>query len=159
MSTEINFENGTLTVRRVYDAPRERVFEAWVETSKVQQWWGCADCTNVRSEIEPKVGGKYNHHMTIKNAGEIPGSATLTEFDPPKRLAYTSDAPGPLGIGTMTVSVDFTEADGGTLVKLVHAGIPNMQVGPGVELSEIIKAGWTAALGKLDGFLAAAKQH
>ncbi len=152
MSTDVKFEDGNLIVSRVYDAPRDAVFEAWFETSKVQQWWGCAECTSVRSEIEPKVGGQYNHHMTIKGAGEVPGFATLTEYDPPARLAFTSaDADGP--DAGMTVSVDFSEVEDGTLVRLVHAGIPDIKVDGDVEMREIIRAGWTAAFGKLDAFL------
>ncbi len=155
MSTETKFEDGNLIVTRVYDAPRDVVFDAWFETSKVQQWWGCAECTSVRSEIEPKVGGQYNHHMTIEGAGEVPGFATLTEYDPPSRLAFTSAAPDDRD-SNMIVSVDFTEVDGGTLVRLVHAGIPNIRVDGNVELLEIIRSGWTAAFGKLGAFLGAA---
>ena len=152
MSTEMKFEDGNLVATRTYDAPREAVFEAWVETSKVEQWWGCADCTAVRSEIERKVGGKYNHHMTIKGAGEVPGFAVLTEYDPPARLAYKSATPQGDDAG-MLVTVDFTEVDAGTLVRLVHSGIPDMKVEGDIELREIIRAGWTAAFGKLGGFL------
>jgi len=43
------FEDDNLIVSRVYDAPREMVFDAWFETSKVKQWWGCAECTDVPS--------------------------------------------------------------------------------------------------------------
>ena len=154
MTTESKFEDGKLVVSRVYDAPRELVFEAWVETSKVQQWWGCADTTNVRSEIDCKVGGRYNHHMTI-HGNEMPGAATITEFDPPARLAYRSASPME-GADDMLVTVDFSEVDGGTLVRLVHEGIPDMQVGPDIELRQIVQGGWTAAFGKLGGFLSSA---
>ena len=58
MTTETKFEDGKLIVTRTYSAPKEAVFEAWVETNKVEKWWGCAQCTSVRSEIEPRVGGK-----------------------------------------------------------------------------------------------------
>ena len=152
MSTETKFEDGNLIVTRVYDAPREAVFDAWVETSKVQQWWGCADCTAVRSEIEPKVGGKYDHHMTIKGAGEVPGFAILTEFNPPNRLAYKSALPGSED-ASMLVTVDFEDVDDGTLVRLVHSGIPDMRVEGDIELREIVRAGWTAAFGKLGTFM------
>ncbi len=157
MSTELKFEDGKLIVTRVYDAPREDVFEAWCETSKVQQWWGCAECTSVRSEVERRVGGQYNHHMTIEGVGEVPGFATLTEYDPPARLAYESAAPDG-SAGGMIVSVDFTEVEGGTLVRLVHAGIPDMRVEGDMELREIVRAGWTAAFGKLATFLGAASR-
>lgn len=153
MTTEANFEDGKLIVTRVYDAPRELVFEAWVETSKVQQWWGCEQCTAVRSEIEPKVGGQYNHHMTIAGAGEVPGFATLTEYDPPVRLAYESASPG--SDAKMQVSVDFTEVAEGTLVRLEHRGIPDIRVEGGIELRAIVQGGWTAAFGKLGVFLQA----
>lgn len=149
--TEASFSGGTLTMSRTYSAPREAVFEAWVETSKVEQWWGCAQTTAVRSEIEPRVGGVYNHHMTIENAGEYPGTSHFVEFDPPKRLAYASEAPD--GSGRMTVTVDFIEVEGGTQVQLTHDNIPT-EVGP-PHLPTIIEAGWTAALGKLDDFLLA----
>lgn len=149
MNTEIRFEADNLIVTRVYPAPREAVFDAWIETSKIKQWWGCAECTDVRSEIEPRVGGKYNHHMTINNEHEAPGFATLIEFDPPNRLAYTStDA------DDMVISVDFTDVEGGTQVRLVHSGIPDIRVDGDIELREIIRDGWTAAFGKLATFLA-----
>lgn len=155
MSTDVKFEDGNLIVSRWYDAPRELVFEAWVETSKVQQWWGCAECTSVRSEIEPRVGGSYNHHMTIEGAGEVPGFATLVEYDPPARLAYSSAAPDGSDDG-MVVAVDFSELNGGTQVRLVHSGIPDMRVEGDVELRAIVREGWTAAFGKLGTFLQAA---
>ena len=39
MTTDLKYEDGKLTVTRIFDAPRQAVFEAWVETTKVQQWW------------------------------------------------------------------------------------------------------------------------
>ena len=153
MSTDIRFEDGNLIVTRTYCAPRAAVFEAWVETSKVQAWWGCDDTTAVRSEIEPKVGGCYNHHMTI-HGSEHPACATFTEFDPPARLAYESPAPMG-GEGVMRVSVDFEEVEEGTRVQLIHAGIPDMQIPGDIELRDIIRTGWTAAFRKLGEFLAA----
>ncbi|MEM8883338.1 MAG: SRPBCC domain-containing protein [Planctomycetota bacterium] len=156
MSTDIQFEDGNLIVTRIYDAPREAVFEAWVETSKVEQWWGCAQTTAVRSEIEPRVGGKYNHLMTLEGVGDVPSVSVLVAFDPPERIAFESPSPaGP--DATMTVTVEFTDlGDGRTQVRLTHAGIPDMRVDGDIELREIIRTGWTAAFGKLAEFLGAA---
>ena len=151
MGTEFSFENGTLTATRVYDAPRELVFEAWISTDQIKKWWGCASCVGVRSEVEPQVGGKYNHHMTLEGVeGEIPGPATLIEYDPPSKLAYESDSPAGPG-EKMIVSVVFEEVEEGTRVTLTHSGIPDMRVEGDIELNVIIQSGWTAALEKLDG--------
>ncbi len=148
MTTNTEFKDGDLIVTRIYHAPIEEVFDAWIETSKIKQWWGCAECTDVRSEVEPEVGGKYSHHMTIETphgAHEAPGDATLIEYDPPNRLAYTSTDEN----DKMIVTVTFTAVDNGTLVRLVHSNIPDMIVEGDIEMRQIIREGWTAAFGKL----------
>lgn len=138
MSTETKFESGKLYVSRYYDAPREAVFDAWVETSKVSKWWGCDQTTNVEAEIEPKVGGKFIHRMTIGGVPQAPSQGRLVEFDPPVRLSYAdSDS---------KITVDFTETGEGTQVLLVHEGIPE-------EYIQFVKPGWIAAFRKLDAFL------
>lgn len=146
MSTDIRYENGKLHVTRTYAAPREAVFDAWVETSKIEKWWGCSQTTAVKSEIEPKVGGKFNHLMTIDGAGQYPSMSCFAEYDPPARLVYVSEATEMAP--SMTVSVDFVECDEGTEVRLVHEGLPE-------QFLPYVKDGWGAALGKLDAFLAA----
>ncbi|MEM1133578.1 MAG: SRPBCC domain-containing protein [Pseudomonadota bacterium] len=148
MTTITEFGDGQLTVTRVYNAPIEEVFEAWIETSKLKKWWGCAECVDVQSEVEPRLGGKYNHHMTLETEygrHEQPGFATLVEYDPPRKLAYTSNEQG----DEMVISVNFNSVEGGTKVTLVHSRIPNMKVDGGVDLHDIIRGGWTAAFEKL----------
>lgn len=158
MVTEIDFVDGNLIVTRVYDAPIEDVFDAWVETSKIKRWWGCAECTDVECEIEPKVGGKYNHHMTLETqqgTHQEPGFATLVKFDPPNRLAYTSNDPS----DPMVIDVTFTAVEGGTQVRLVHSNIPDVKVDGDIDLRDIIRAGWSAAFGKLGGVLEEETAH
>ena len=149
MSTQIRMVDNNLIITRVYDAPIDKVFEAWVQTSKIKQWWGCAECKAVESEVEPKVGGKYNHHMTIDTPGgdhRLESFATLIEFDPPNRLVYTSDDES----DPMVISVDFSQLESGTQVQLVHSNIPDMLVEGGMQLHDVVRAGWSAALSKLE---------
>ena len=152
MTTNIEFKNNNLIVVRTYKASIEKVFEAWIETSKVKQWWGCAECIDVRSEIEPRVGGAYNHHMTIENEHgrfDVKGFATLVEYDPPNRIAYTSNDEN----DPMIITVDFKSVEGGTEVRMVHSNIPDMKVEGDIPMKDIIQAGWTAAYQKLSNFL------
>lgn len=146
MSTEIRIEGDTLYLTRTFAAPRELVFEAWVETSKVQRWWGCAQTKSVQSTIECKVGGRYDHLMDLDGVGPMPMDANFTEYDPPRRLAYAPRSPEGQPAPPMSVTVDFVEVDGGTEVRLVHRGIPT-------EFQVHVRAGWTAAMEKLDGLL------
>lgn len=149
MSTQFKFQGDSMIATRTYDAPREAVFEAWVETSKVQVWWGCAQTTAVKSEIEQKVGGKYCHHMTIEGAGEVDMVGRILAFEPPSKLAYELVPPegAPPDMPTMSVTVEFFERDGRTEVRLQHTGLFG-------DMKEIVKGGWTAALEKLDQFIA-----
>ncbi len=144
MSIDISYNDHVLTVRKTYDAPREAVFDAWVETNKVQQWWGCAQTTKVSSEIEQKVGGKYIHMMTIDGAGEFPGGGMLKEYDPPKLLAFVAE--DPIHNQKNLVRVRFEEKGDQTEVTLTHDNLP-------MDLSGIVRGGWTAAFTKLGEFL------
>ena len=144
MTSEANYENGTLTITRTFDASPEDVFDAWVETSKVQQWWGCAQTIEVKSEIEKKVGGKYCHQMTIDNVGDYPLKCKITVYDPPHQLAYVevSENPQP-----MRVTVDFIARGNQTEVRLKQENLPP-------NLSDVVQGGWTAGFGKLHDLLA-----
>lgn len=153
MSTNVEVKGNNLIVTRIYAAPIEKVFDAWIETSKIKEWWGCAECVDVRSEVEPRLGGAYNHHMTLENEHgrfDVPGFATLVEYDPPHRLAYTSNDEN----DEMVITVDFRPVDGGTEVRLVHSRIPDMIVDGEQSMRDVIQAGWTAASQKLGDFLA-----
>ncbi len=156
MTTETDYDNGTLVVTRTYDAPIKAVFDAWVQTGKVQQWFGCADTRQVKSTIEPRVGGSYTHEMTLQTAhGDhiVPGVSVFIEYDPPNVLAYApprpeeipNDMPDTEG-AEMSVRVEFFERGGKTEVRLTHTGIPD-------KFSPFIINGWGAAFGKLFRFL------
>lgn len=145
METQTSFSNGTLTLKRTYDAPRDAVFDAWVETSKTEQWWGCGDTTHVKSEIEPRIGGKYVHEMTIRDVGTHPVNGMLTAYEPPALLEYCMAGPTPRD--SMQVRVEFAERGGMTEVCLTQTAIPD-------GLDDIVTTGWTAAFEKLGGFLA-----
>lgn len=142
--TETDYASGTLVVTRTYDAGIEDVFDAWVATSKIKEWWGCAQTVKVESEVEPKVGGKYTHNMTLDNGFEVPGEARLFEYDPPNKLAY--EAPDEERGLMVQVTVEFTAVGDMTEVKLTHQNIRD-------EFSQFIIGGWGAAFEKLGAFL------
>ena len=42
---------------RVFDAPRELVFQAWTDAKHLAQWWGPHGFTNPRCEWDARPGG------------------------------------------------------------------------------------------------------
>ncbi|MEM9786214.1 MAG: SRPBCC domain-containing protein [Pseudomonadota bacterium] len=141
--TKTSFENGILTMSRLYDHPREAVFAAWTEASQTQEWWGCAQTVQVKSEIEPHVGGKYEHAMTIDGVGVHPIKGVLTVFEPPQRLSYKM--PGMSENEFMMVDVTFTAKGKATEVRLTQTAIP-------ADYGDVITTGWTASFERLGRF-------
>ncbi|WP_420640739.1 SRPBCC family protein [Candidatus Leptofilum sp.] len=144
MSVDVSYENGTLIVTRQFNAPRTAVFDAWIKTSKVELWWGCGYATEVKSTIEPKVGGKYHHLMTLPETGEYPHHGLITEYDPPVLLAY--ELVDAYHDEKMLVRVEFTEEEGKTTVRLTQRNLLDAY-------SEFVMSGWASALDGLAYFL------
>ncbi len=48
-----------ILVTHVFDAPVERVFEAWVDPQLIPQWWGPAYLTTFVDRMETRTGGSW----------------------------------------------------------------------------------------------------
>jgi uncharacterized protein YndB with AHSA1/START domain len=46
-----------LVIERIFDAPRELVFEAWTDPEHLAHWWGPHGCTVISCEADPRAGG------------------------------------------------------------------------------------------------------
>jgi uncharacterized protein YndB with AHSA1/START domain len=55
MSTESKLHD--LVITRVFDAPVEQVWNAWVDPERVKQWWGPTGFTSPSAEIDFREGG------------------------------------------------------------------------------------------------------
>ena len=58
----MNNQDG-IVITRVFDAPRERVWNAWVNPDMVKKWWGPKNFTAPSIKIDLRVGGKYIYCM------------------------------------------------------------------------------------------------
>ena len=50
-----------LVVERVFDAPRERVFEVFTTSEHIQKWWGPEDGRQCRRRVRPAPGREALH--------------------------------------------------------------------------------------------------
>ena len=64
MSTNTEVYEGEITLSRVFPAPRELVFRAWVEPMLVAQWWGPKGYTVPVCDLDPRPQGEILIHMT-----------------------------------------------------------------------------------------------
>jgi uncharacterized protein YndB with AHSA1/START domain len=48
-----------LVVTRIFDAPRELVFEAFTNPEHLMKWWGPHGCTVISCKADPRAGGAW----------------------------------------------------------------------------------------------------
>lgn len=123
---------GTVKIERVFDAPRELVFEAWTKPELLLQWYAPHGCTIHFEKIDVRPGGRF--HSCIRNPrfGDCWCVGVYREIVQPERIVYTlatADREGneiePAQAGhdprwprETLVTVTFAEVRGGTKLTL-----------------------------------------
>ena len=150
-------QEGVIVVERVFDAPRELVWQAWTDPEHFKQWWGPKGFTSPSVEIDLQVGGKYFLSMTSPDGeNTYYNTGVYREITPQERLVFTqsgADAQGnavAMGEGMpmeTEVTVTFEDLGGKTRLTLKQAGFPSN------EMSEMAGEGWRQSFEKLAGTL------
>jgi uncharacterized protein YndB with AHSA1/START domain len=102
-------------------APREVVFQYFVDPTKLIRWMGSA------ANLEPTVGGVYRVDMNGRDVAR----GEFVEIDPPNRVIFTFgwEAGGaPIAPGASTVEVTLVDDGDGTVVRLLHRDLPHPMV-------------------------------
>jgi uncharacterized protein YndB with AHSA1/START domain len=83
-----------ITVRRVFDAPRELVWRAWTEPGQLVRWWGppgwSTDVSTVTMEVRP--GGAFRLTSVNEEGAEMPVVGVYREVVEPERLVLDEPA-------------------------------------------------------------------
>lgn len=148
--TETDTEIG-LRLERQFDAPSERVFDAWTDPQVLKQWWAAGpDWSTPLAEVDLRVGGRYRMSMRDpQNDATHTVGGEYKEIDRPARLVYTwawermdgAELDGEESI----VEVEFKSQDAGTLVVVTHRGFASEESRANHE------HGWNACLDNLAG--------
>ena len=87
-----------ITITRVFDAPRERVWKEWTEPERFADWYGGSEAEVPVSTVSMDVreGGRWRATMFAgPKRREIQWKGEYREVVPPERLVFTvSDQPG-----------------------------------------------------------------
>jgi uncharacterized protein YndB with AHSA1/START domain len=80
-----------ITITRVFDAPRERVWAAWTDPAQIAVWWGrrgwSTPAESVTLDVRP--GGVFRLNSINDDDGrEMPLDTTYREVVEPERLAF-----------------------------------------------------------------------
>ncbi|MDB6118137.1 MAG: hypothetical protein JWO08_1918 [Verrucomicrobiaceae bacterium] len=77
-----------IVMTRVFDAPRELVWEAWSDTKHLNRWWGPRGFTNTYQEFNFSLGGKIKFIMHGPDGTDYPNWIVFHEMVKPERLGY-----------------------------------------------------------------------
>jgi len=73
---------------RVFDAPRELVFEAWSDPRHLSQWWGPDGFTTTTSAFDMRPGGVWRFVMHGPDGRDYQNRITFDEIVRPERIVY-----------------------------------------------------------------------
>jgi uncharacterized protein YndB with AHSA1/START domain len=101
-----------IEMTRLFDAPRELVFEAFTNPEHVPHWFGPRGWSVPVCEIDLRPGGAWRYVLRGPNGEDMGMSGVYREITPPERVVTTEsfdDYPGE-SLNTLTL----TEEDGKT---------------------------------------------
>jgi uncharacterized protein YndB with AHSA1/START domain len=134
-----------LETRRVVEAARPVVFEAFTDPDVLAQWWGPEGFTVPNLEFDPRVGGSYRIEMQPPEGDSFHLTGEFREVDPPAGLAYTFvwEPPDADDVET-TVALSFRDLGESTEVALTQGQFKTE------ERRELHRNGWADSFAKLE---------
>ena len=127
-TTKVETEPGTVTITRIFNSPREVVYDAWADADKRKAWSGCQGSTCVSYTHEFRAGGSYRQVLEIPNCGEVVMVGSYTAIEKPGEIAYTMSCEPGEGMPATpesNVLVKFIDHGDSTELRLTHTGLPD----------------------------------
>jgi uncharacterized protein YndB with AHSA1/START domain len=137
----------SLTIKRRFNAPPEKVFSAWADPEKVKHWIGSEEIKAISVETDTRTGGRYRWIMQSPNGEQHDVSGVYREVIANERLVFTwawKSTPERESLVTVTFKSD----NGGTLMTLTHEHFFDEGA------RDRHQYGWDAAMAKMEKYLA-----
>jgi uncharacterized protein YndB with AHSA1/START domain len=125
-----------IVMTRVFDAPRQMLFDAFTKPELVPRWLtGRPDHSMPICEIDLQVGGAYRYVWRGPDGQEMSSKGIFREVVPPERVVATERFEPSWYEGELVNTTTFVEVDGKTTVTL------HMQCGSKEIRDGILKSG------------------
>lgn len=144
-----------LTLERVIRAPRDAVWSAWTDPSRLEQWWVPAPTTCRVDRLDVRPGGAFTARMSEDGARFVPQiDATFLVVDERERIVFTNAidsawrpaVPAPVA---MTAEITLADHPDGTRYRvLVRHGDPAARA---LHAELGFADGWGTVTGQLAG--------
>ena len=84
----MNTADREIFASRLFDAPRERLFELWTDPAHIGKWWGPRGFTTTTHAMDVRPGGEWRFTMHGPDGQDYKNRIAYLEVVPPERLAY-----------------------------------------------------------------------
>jgi uncharacterized protein YndB with AHSA1/START domain len=149
-------EDLVIIISRIFDAPRELVFNMFTDPKHLQEFWGPEGFTSTVREMDPRPGGAFRIDMRGPDGGVYPCKGVYREVVEPERIVYIGEPDGGHGCGgglptRALVTISFAGHDGKTTLTI------NTRFEVAADRDAAVKmgfdTGWTSSLDHLADLL------
>ena len=88
-TTAIYSEGTDLVFERTFEAPRDRVWQAFTDPEQVPHWWGPNGTTTTVEAMDVRPGGKWRYVSTAPDREPVTFYGEYLEVAPPERFRWT----------------------------------------------------------------------
>jgi uncharacterized protein YndB with AHSA1/START domain len=108
-----------MTIKRLFDAPVERLFKAMTDPDLIPRWWGPRKYATIVDRADFRVGGQWRYINRAADGTEFGFHGVYHAIEAPRRLVQTFEfegTPGHVSLETMTL-----EDRGGRTLVTAHS--------------------------------------
>jgi uncharacterized protein YndB with AHSA1/START domain len=99
-----------IVIERVFDAPRERVFDVFTQPEHLRKWWGPKMLSVPIAEFEARPGGKIFLGQRGPDGATHYNAGVVREIERPSRIVF---------------AIHFADVDGRRVAPPAGAGLPD----------------------------------
>jgi uncharacterized protein YndB with AHSA1/START domain len=117
----------TLQIRRTFRAPREKLFQAWVDPKKMTEWF-CHAKPNLIGKLvvmDVRPGGQYGFDVTDAEGKVFKVRGEYLEIKEPEKLVFTWFWETEPAYGNTVVTLEFEDLGNKSELILTHERFAN----------------------------------
>ena len=90
MATVSKSVSRDFVIARVFDAPRDLLWQCFTDPERMQHWWGPKGFTVISSKMDLRVGGTYHYGMRTPDGAAMWGLFTYREIVPREKMVFVN---------------------------------------------------------------------
>lgn len=75
-------------ISRVFDAPRELVWECFTDVEHMKRWWGPKGAIVTQAKMDLRPGGTFHYRLEMPGGTEVWGKMVYREITPRDRIVF-----------------------------------------------------------------------